>query len=220
MDQVSTPDRSTDPFTSLKRNFVIIGHRALSDGSINLKDLCGASGRWDGIARAITGSLFLSHGMRRDTAVHVVLLGPGDPPKILSILGSSVKYLNPDERASSALMRKNLDIHIGAEIGLTVRTSPGIYITRGDLKIALERLEGSTYLLKEDGMDIDVILEDEKEDLTGNLNFILSDDKEFYDYELLSMERYYSEKVSVGPLPLHTYQTIIVVHSKLDRYPE
>ncbi len=220
MDEVSTPDGSVDPFRSLKRNFLIIGHRALSDGSISLKDLCGASGRWDGIARAITGSLFISHGMRRDTAVHIILLGPGDPPKILSVLGSSVKYLNPDERASSALMRKNLDIHVGTEIGRTTRTSPGIYITRGGLKVALERLEGSTYLLKEEGIDIDMILDHGGEDLTGNLNFILSDDREFFDDELVSMEGHYSEKVSVGPLPLHTYQTIIVVHSKLDRSSE
>ncbi|MBN1540398.1 MAG: tRNA (pseudouridine(54)-N(1))-methyltransferase TrmY, partial [Candidatus Thermoplasmatota archaeon] len=89
-----------------KRNYLMIAHRARSDDNIHLNDLCGASGRWDGVVRAITSALFLSHSMRRDTAVHILLLGPDDPPKLLSVQGESVRYLNPDERASAALMKK------------------------------------------------------------------------------------------------------------------
>lgn len=203
-----------DPFNISKRNFIVIAHRAVSNGNIHLNDLCGASGRWDGIARNISASLFLSHAMRRDTSIHIILLGPGDPPKILTIEGLNVKYLNPDERACSALMKKNLSIFIGEEMDRTVKTSPGIYITRGGLGSLLDRINGRIYLMNEGGSDAG-------EDLRGKLDqdrdyFILSDDKEFEEDELKIIRKKAATELSVGPLPLHTYQTIVLVNNILD----
>ncbi len=203
-----------DPFNISKRNFIVIAHRAVSNGNIQLNDLCGASGRWDGIARSITASLFLSHDMRRDTCIHILLLGPGDPPKVLTIEGLNVKYLNPDERACSALMKKNLSITIGEEMDRTVKTSPGIYITRGRLGSLLDRINGSIYLMKEGGLDAGEVLggksDQERE------YFILSDDREFEDDELKIIRKKATTELSVGPLPLHTYQTIVLVNNILD----
>lgn len=218
MDPPENPSIITDPFNCSRWNFIVIAHRALSDGNINLKDLCGASGRWDGIARCITSSLFLSHAMRRDTAIHMVLLGPSDAPKILSVIGADVKYLNPDERAASALMKKNLAIDLSDEIGKTIRTSPGIFQTRGDLEHILTRIDGTIIIMREDGEDLfseDVI---EKLGNEGSRSyFILSDDREFTDDESAFLESNSDLKISVGPLSLHTNQTITVVHNAIDR---
>jgi len=126
-----------------RRNFTIIAHRARSDGNIHLNDLCGASGRWDGISRAITASLFLSHDMRRDTSVHILLLGPDDPPKLLSLNGSDIRYLNPDERASSALMKKCLKWELGHKNGMQIYPSPGIILTRADLADVIHSMSGN-----------------------------------------------------------------------------
>jgi tRNA (pseudouridine54-N1)-methyltransferase len=206
---------SLDPFNSLEKNFIVIAHRARSDQHIDLKDLCGASGRWDGIARAITSSLFLSHDMRRDTSIHVILLGPDDPPKVLSILGSEVKYLNPDERACSALMRKVLGIKIGEETGITRRVSPGIFMTRGGLDVVLERISGRKVLLKEDSPFYN---EDENRFQRNDdrLYFFLSDDREFSEEEVESLLKDTDSTFSVGPLSLHTYQVITIIHHFLD----
>jgi tRNA (pseudouridine54-N1)-methyltransferase len=218
MDNRSNRSIEVDPFRYARRNYVIIAHRALSDGTINLKDLCGASGRWDGIARCITAGLFISHDMRRDTAVHIVLLGPSDPPKVLSLLGGTIKYLNPDERASSALMKKNLSISIGNVDGKTVRTSPGIYQTRGGLETILDRIEGKKYLLHEDGDDLFIMMEGRKDLLDDPSYFFLSDDQEFREDEIELLEGTSDQKISIGPKPLHSYQVMIIINNILDRY--
>jgi tRNA (pseudouridine54-N1)-methyltransferase len=205
-----------DPFLSSKRNFIIIGHRAVSDGKINLKDLCGASGRWDGIARCITASLFLSHDMRRDTSIHIVLLGKGDPPKILSVNGAEVKYLNPDERACSALMRKSLEREVGNESGITLKTSPGIHVTRGGLDHLMNRIDGRAFLMSEEGSDSDYL----SEDFSGRLYFFLSDDMDLTQDEKNLLEDKCDGKINVGPLSLHSYQAITILHNIMDKGPK
>lgn len=208
-----------EPFRRSRRNFIVIAHRALTNEGINLKDLCGASGRWDGVARSITSSLFLSHDIRRDTSIHILLLGPPDPPKILTIEGSSVKYLNPDERACAALMRKNLSFELSGSTGTSIRTSPGIYQTRGDLEYLLSVIRGTIALLDEGGSDL--FLEDNINELASEdkrIFFILSDDQDLREDEREALERSCMMKISVGPLSLHTNQAITIVHNAIDRY--
>ncbi|MGA1792427.1 MAG: tRNA (pseudouridine(54)-N(1))-methyltransferase TrmY [Thermoplasmatota archaeon] len=201
---------------SSDRNFLIIAHRARSDGSININDLCGASGRWDGVARAITSALFLSHDMRRDTSVHILLLGPEDPPKLLSINGESVKYLNPDERACAALMRKCLSHELADIKGSVVRPSPGITIARADLDMVLGRFPGKVYMMDEMGSEMDgsVIAQ-----FQGSpLMFVLSDDQDLtMDESTVVTEKAYSS-FRVGEKVLHSHMVISIIHFLLDRY--
>lgn len=209
--------RLMDLFSS-SRNFIIIAHRARSDGEIFLNDLCGASGRWDGIARCITAALFLSHEMRRDTSVHILLLGPGDPPKLLSVNGLEVKYLNPDERASSALMKKCLGEPLGKEIGASIKPSPGISLTRIDLEGLLKVLRDSILVLDENGDDIGSISGSlpGKEKNTGAV-LLLSDDQDLTKEEMKMIDAAGAGRFSLGPRVLHSYQAIIIVHNILDR---
>ncbi|MFW3145642.1 MAG: tRNA (pseudouridine(54)-N(1))-methyltransferase TrmY [Thermoplasmatota archaeon] len=209
--------RLADLFGS-RRNFIVIAHRARSDGKIFLNDLCGASGRWDGIARCITGALFLSHDMRRDTSFHALLLGPEDPPKLLTVSGSAVKYLNPDERASSALMKKCLGEPLEKEMGAWIEPSPGITITRIDLEGIMDVLGSSIVVLDEKGRDMEALLED----LPGSWSgpgpiFLLSDDQDPTEDERALIDGTAAGMFSVGPRVLHSYQTIIIIHSLLDR---
>jgi tRNA (pseudouridine54-N1)-methyltransferase len=197
-----------------RRNFLMIAHRARSDGEIHLNDLCGASGRWDGVARSITSALFLSHDMRRDTSIHILLQGPDDPPKLLSVSGSSVKYLNPDERASSALMKKCLSHGLGDEIGSLVKPSPGITLNRAGLEDVLKAFEGPVYYLHENG----TYIEDMKHKIPvdGPLTFVLSDDMDLTDEEEEMVEKRCEASVSLGPEILHTHMAIIIIHHFLD----
>jgi tRNA (pseudouridine54-N1)-methyltransferase len=199
---------------SSKRNFVVVAHRARSDGKIHLNDLCGASGRWDGIARAITSALFLSHDMRRDTSIHILLQGPDDPPKLLSIDGSSVKYLNLDERACSALMKKCLKEWLPDAAGSIIRPSPGISITRASLENILGKVDGELVNLHEDGR---LIKNASGPPFEGDrITFLMSDDMNLTAEEALLVNERSDLSISLGPKILHTHMAIIIVHHLLD----
>ena len=61
------------------RRFVIIGHRAMSQGKLPLSDLASGAGRVDVLVRAIMSSLLTSHGIRQDTEVIIHLQGGPGP---------------------------------------------------------------------------------------------------------------------------------------------
>jgi tRNA (pseudouridine54-N1)-methyltransferase len=200
------------------RSFFVLAHRARTDGDFSLNDLCGAAGRLDGILRCINASLFLSHGMRRDTSVHALLMGDPDPPKVLSICGSEVRYLNPDERSTAALVKRALSIHLPMDPGACVVSTPGIYVTRGDLAYVLGKLQGRIYLLDEGGLDIWKLASDGILSETGaNSHFFLSDDRDYTSAERISLEGASLCKFSVSPLTLHADHAISVTHNFLDR---
>ncbi|MGA1819438.1 MAG: tRNA (pseudouridine(54)-N(1))-methyltransferase TrmY [Thermoplasmatota archaeon] len=204
-----------DVLGASERNFMVIAHRARSDGSINLNDLCGASGRWDGVARAITSALFLSHDMRRDTSIHILLLGPEDPPKLLSVNGESVRYLNPDERASSALMRKCLAHELSDVPGSIIHPSPGIRITRTGLDQVLGSFPGRVFVMDESGSEMD---EKVIADLKGSpVLFVLSDDQDLTGDESRTINEKALSSLKVGEKVLHSHMVISIVHFLLDR---
>ena len=86
------------------RRFLILGHKAPVTPEFHLNDLPGAAGRLDVLCRAIGASLFLSHGIRRDTEVMLLLQNTVR----IRISGQYVKRLNPDERSTAALIRRAL----------------------------------------------------------------------------------------------------------------
>ena len=91
-----------------KRNFLIIGHRAHTVADWKLDDICGGAGRLDVLVRSITASLWKSHGIRRDTDVWLSLRGKPKPDITIHFSGKNIKYLNPDERSTAALIRNGL----------------------------------------------------------------------------------------------------------------
>ena len=90
------------------RNFVIIGHRAHTVADWKLDDLCGGAGRLDVLVRCVTTALWKSHGIRHDTDVWFILNGPPNPPVTVRLSGDKIRYLNPDERSTAALIRNGL----------------------------------------------------------------------------------------------------------------
>ncbi len=86
------------------RRFVVLGHRAVTSSGFSLNDLCGSAGRMDVLLRCINSAFFLSHDLRRDTEIYLVLKGGPEPPKTIRLRGDELKYLNPDERSTGALI--------------------------------------------------------------------------------------------------------------------
>ncbi|MCX9015196.1 MAG: tRNA (pseudouridine(54)-N(1))-methyltransferase TrmY, partial [Candidatus Methanoperedens sp.] len=92
-------------------SFIIIGHKAATE-PFSLNDLPGSAGRMDILCRCVNAALFLSHDLRRDVRVYLILKGDPAPPKIIRFDGADVRYLSPDERSAASLIRKALEKNV------------------------------------------------------------------------------------------------------------
>ncbi len=191
------------------RRFVVIGHRAITSGDFKLDDLAGGTGRLDVLLRCINSTFFLSHDIRRDAEITLILQGAPNPPKSIRLVGSELKYLNPDERSTAALVRNALIQKVEFE----ERSSPGIYISNrkyGDVLTGIPEGEQIVYL-KEDGHDVRDF--DFKEDVT----FVLGDDQDLTAEEEEALLEYDPQVISLGPRSYHADHCITIVNNELDR---
>lgn len=191
------------------RRFVIIGHKATTSGSFKLDDLAGSTGRLDILLRCINSAFFLSHDIRRDAEVYLILLGPPNPPKTLKFVGAELKYLNPDERSTGALVRNALMQKVITE----ERCSPGIYASNRSYSDVLTIISKDSQLvyLKEDGKDIREV------ELPKDVSFVLGDDQDLTYEEEEMLMNYSPLKISLGPISYHADHCITIVNNELDR---
>jgi tRNA (pseudouridine54-N1)-methyltransferase len=192
------------------RRFVVIGHRATTSPEFSLDDLSGATGRLDILLRCINSSFHLSHGIRTDVETHLILQGPPDPPRTIRLVGSELKYLNPDERSTAALVRGALSVKGEGE----TKSSPGIYVSsRGYADvISILAKQSHIYYLKEDGHDMRNLPTFE-----DDVTFVLGDDSDLTPEEEDILSHYQPMKVSLGKKSLHADHCIIIVNNELDR---
>ena len=193
------------------RGFLVVGNKAVTE-PFSLKDLAGSAGRMDILCRCVAQALFISHGIRRDSEIYLLLLGKPDPPKALKILGSEVRYMAPDERNIGGLIRKALQVKVGKD---WKRSTPGIYIARKTLRDLLDELSerfDTIVYLKEDGVDI--------REVACNLEnplFVLGDHIGLKDEDERLVLEYADMIVSLSPLSLQADQCIVITHYELDR---
>jgi len=185
----------------VKRNFVIIGHRARTVADWKLDDLCGGAGRLDILVRCVTASLWKSHGIRKETDVWLILNGPPNAPITVHFSGKNIRYLNPDERSTAALIRNGL-IKYKNESNI-METSPGITMERIGLEEILKKLP-NPILLSENG----------KDKITNEGTFILGDDKDPTKEEMKILEKL--PKISLGKESLLSSACITLIHHHLD----
>ena len=191
------------------RRFVVIGHRAITSGDFKLDDLAGGTGRLDVLLRCINSAFFLSHDIRRDAEITLILQGAPNPPKSIRLVGSELKYLNPDERSTAALVRNALIQKVAVE----ERSSPGIYISNRKYRDVLTNIpEGEQIVyLREDGQDVRDF--DFKDDVT----FVLGDDQDLTPEEEEALLAYDPRVISLGPRSYHADHCITIVNNELDR---
>ncbi len=184
------------------RAFLVISHKFRGD--VNLNDLPG-SGRVDVIARCINAAIFLSHDIRRDVLFYMYA------PEIeflLKIDSSRVKYLNPDERSTAALIRNAVINYRGRE-----ETSPGFFARTAGFGDVMEELSslGPVYYLHEDGRDLRGV------GLEENAVFVLSDSVDLSENEEKMVDEIASERISIGPRSVLASHAICVVNNEMDR---
>ncbi len=193
------------------RYFVITGHRAYSTPNFKLDDICGGAGRLDVLVRCVTSAFFLSHEIRKDVEVYLILEGGDDAPKTVRFSGSDIRYLNPDERSTASLIRNSLLKKVPQEG--EIRSSPGVYISRMSFYDVLSLLadKGEFVYLKEDGGDV------REFDFPENPIFVLGDDKDLTEEEEEALLAYSPARICIGPRSHHADKCIVIVHNEMDR---
>jgi tRNA (pseudouridine54-N1)-methyltransferase len=192
------------------RVFIVVGHKATTSSDFSLEDIPGTSGRLDILCRCINAAFVLSHGIRKDVNIFLVLCG-GSEPKTIILKGSEIRHLNPDERTTAALLKKALEIP--ATSGWS-RSTPGIYIRKSGLIELLQEIKDIRIIyMREDGTDIRSF------DLQTDAGiFLLGDHLGFTPEEENKIRQFNHKIISVGPMSLHADHCIILINNELDRH--
>jgi tRNA (pseudouridine54-N1)-methyltransferase len=195
------------------RRFVVVGQTASASGDFSIEDLPSSGGRIDVLLRCVRAALLVSHGVRREVIVYLVLRGSARAPRVLRISGHDAQFLRPDERSLALLVKKALAVPTLSGAGSFVDVKPGLSVAEGDVECVLADAAGATaYCLAEDGLD----LREEALDAADNL-FLLGDHLGLDAATRRRLSALPCRVVSVGPMSLHSDDVVTLVTNELDR---
>ena len=185
--------------TALPREFILFSRIGQTDSNFhNLHD----AGRLDIVHECIVGSLFLSHGLRRDVTFHAILNGPPNPPVHIQIDGSTLYDVRTDMDTWQVILKKTLQ----------GKAHPGITKDKTSFE-ALLKAKAQTktiYVLEEDGEEINQM------DLAENSLFILGDHVGLPKKAEIFAQRF-GEKISLGKQPYLAASCITIINYTLDQ---
>ncbi|MFB6269570.1 MAG: tRNA (pseudouridine(54)-N(1))-methyltransferase TrmY [Halobacterium sp.] len=188
------------------RQFVVLGHHAPTDPDFSLDDLAGAAGRLDVLCRCVNAAVFLSHGVRDNVEISLVLRDE----VTVRIDSSDLRYMNPDERNIAGLLRQALEAKDQAIGHREAESTPGIHVSKRGFQAVLESVDGTVVELHEDGDPLADV-----EPPTDPV-FVLSDHEDFTEEEAVLLAEHSDRRVRVGPEVLHADHTITVAQNYLD----
>jgi tRNA (pseudouridine54-N1)-methyltransferase len=190
---------------------VIIGQEARASHHFSLLDLPSSSGRLDVLLRCLRAALLVSHGLRRDTSVYLVLQGGWGAPRTVRVEGERARFLRPDERSLAMLVRRVLAAPAEGE-GFIER-HPGVSVAQGGLDQVLADLGQAThYVLEEGAPDV------RGQALEGPAPvFYLGDHRGFSVETRAWIAARGAKPIGVGPLSLHSDDALALVVNELDR---
>jgi len=193
------------------RRFIVIGQKARASPDFLLVDIPSTSGRLDVLLHALRAALLVSHGVRADVIVYLVLLGDANAVRTLRVEGSAARYLRPDERSLATTLKKAFATPSAAAGFVPVRA--GISIANGGSETLLSELQGcALYLLDQAGTDIRHV-----EFAQRDAAFVLGDHLGLSDAVRAEWLSRGALPISVGPRQLHTQDVIGLVSNELDR---
>ena len=192
------------------RRFVLLGQEASAAPTFSLDDIPGTAGRLDVLLRCLRSCLLVSHGLRRDTIVYLVLYGEGGP-RTVRVDGRSASYLRPDERTMAGRIRAMLATK--AEGTGFDAERQGMAIADGGVDVVFADLgAGTPYVLDEAGAD----LRDEPLDVADSIFFV--GDHLGFDATLRArLDARGARALRVGPVSVHADDAIAIVRNELDR---
>jgi tRNA (pseudouridine54-N1)-methyltransferase len=196
------------------RRFLLIAHKVPVDGAFTLNDLAGGAGRMDEVARAVSTAFTLSNDVRRDTEMTVIFAAEPPPrARRIELFGTKLRYLNPDERSTAALLKNAL---VGSSrYPQEFESSPGLRVGPVDplaQLVSFLRRPGALWL-SEDGMPL------AGHRLTDEFSAFVSDPYDPTPEERTTLLASEVPRVSVAPRSLRTSQVIDAVQREADLRP-
>jgi len=183
----------------MPREFILFSRLGRTDSNFsNLHD----AGRLDIVHECIVAGLFLSHGIRKNATVHVVLNGPPKPPLHVEIEGESLFDVRTDLDTWQNILKKVLS---GGK-------HPGIIIYKNGFESLLKTKAEDTrvYVLEEGGKDIT------DANLEAKSVFVLGDHVGLpKKAEVFALR--YGEKISLGKQPYLAASCITILNYLMDR---
>lgn len=188
------------------RHFVYFSKSASTSGKSLSGDLMKA-GRMDIVIHSIIQVLFISHGIREDTVIHLMFYGMPDPPKHIEIHGRG--DLEITKKDVARLIQKILYKY---KEGEKREVLPGCFIEKKSfLKVIDELVEQGKeiFILDKKGQSIREIK------IKDNPVFVLGDHEGLPKKEIRRLKEI-SIPVSIGPKTYFASQTVAVVNNELD----
>lgn len=206
----------------MTRRFVIVGQTATASPEFSLLDIPGTSGRLDVLLRCLRSALLVSHGLRRDTIVYLVLLGGPLAPRVLRVDGRHVRFIRPDERMLAITVQKALARGAtDAAPNVFVEIRPGLAVARGGVDAVLADLGSdrhgetrslATYVLEENARDLrDGPL------ASDDVVVFVGDNHGFDEPTRARLAAAGAVAIGVGPISLHADDAITIVCNEMDR---
>ena len=195
------------------RSFVVIGQTASASADFRLDDLPGSSGRLDVLLRCVRAALLVSHGLRPDVRVYLILRGGTAAPRVVRVDSNSARFLRPDERSLALLVQKTLAA-APADLGEAfVELRPGIALARGDLDCVLSDLTGTAlYVLEEGAADVRRVRL-----ALDAAAFFVGDHLGFAPADRAHLETLGATAISLGPTSVHSDDAIAILSNELAR---
>ena len=190
------------------RHFVYFSAKGTTSGKALSGGNLMKAGRMDIAIHSIIQGLFLSHDVRTDTKIHLILYGMPDPPKHIEIQVKEKTEISKKNVAK--LIQKALYKY---KEGEKKEVLPGIWVEKKSFLHVVEELyeQGSEiFILDKRGQDI------RKAKIQDNCVFVLGDHEGMPKKEIKRLKKI-AMPVSVGPHMYFASQTIAVVNNELDR---
>ena len=166
----------------------------------------------DEVARVTSTAFTISNGLRRDTEL-TILFVTEPPPRArrIRLLGTGLRYLNPDERSTAALL-KNALVR-SSTLDKDIEASPGLVVGPIDPLAALAEFvrEPGSLWLDEAGIPYAPSALS-----TPGVGAVLSDPDDPTPEEQDVLRREGVPSVSLGPVSLRTSQCVDVLHNRWD----
>ncbi len=181
------------------REFLLFSRMGKTDANWqNMHD----AGRLDIVYECIVTSLFLSHGLRRDTNFNAILNGPPNPPLHLHINGETLYDVRTDQDTWQTILKKVLH----------GKSHPGITTEKIGFEALLKQKNQThaVYVLEEGGKDVATI------EFPQDPLFILGDHVGLPK----KAERFalrFGEKISLGKQPYLAASCITVLNYLMDK---
>ncbi|MCI4325921.1 MAG: hypothetical protein L3K00_08620 [Thermoplasmata archaeon] len=195
------------------RQFLLLAHRVPVGGAFTLNDLAGGGGRMDEVARVVSTAFTLSNDLRRD--VEVTILYAAEPPpraRRMRLDGRRLKFLNPDERSTAALLKNALVRSAGVD--RDVEASPGLVVGPASPREALRAFAEvpGTIWLTETGTPIS-----DSDVPGGSFRAVVSDPTDPTSEEVEILRTAGASARTLGRRSLRSSQCVDALHLLADR---